>query len=118
MMDQARRQREAKAEHRSTGGKLKDKLLGSTKQERAAKRTEKAAMRAKQEEEERVSYGSRSSTPRLLSEINFNRLHVSLSGVCRRPVRSTWKDVKLSYVNKLSAEAMVSLAKRSRHPLL
>ena len=54
MMDDARRQREAKAEERSKGGKLKDKLLGSSKQEREARRTEKAARRAKAEEEERV----------------------------------------------------------------
>lgn len=56
MMEKARKQREAKQEaKRSTGGKLKDKLLGSTKGEREARRTEKAAARAKQAEEERVS---------------------------------------------------------------
>jgi hypothetical protein len=54
MMDQARRQREAKVKERSTGERIKDKLLGSTKQERDAKRTEKAARRARAEEEERV----------------------------------------------------------------
>lgn len=56
MMDKARKEREMKQqEKRSAGGKLKDKLLGSTKAEREEKRRKKAALRAKQEEEERVS---------------------------------------------------------------
>ena len=46
-------------EKRSAGGKLKDKLLGSTKAEREEKRRKKAALRAKQEEEERVSFDRR-----------------------------------------------------------
>ncbi|KAG7529048.1 hypothetical protein FFLO_05810 [Filobasidium floriforme] len=54
MMDKARKEREMKQqEKRSAGGKLKDKLLGSTKAEREEKRRRKAALRAKQEEEER-----------------------------------------------------------------
>jgi hypothetical protein len=59
MMDKARKEREMKQqEKRSAGGKLKDKLLGSTKAEREEKRRKKAALRAKQEEEERVSPSS------------------------------------------------------------
>jgi hypothetical protein len=60
MMDKARKEREMKQqEKRSAGGKLKDKLLGSTKAEREEKRRKKAALRAKQEEEERVSFDRR-----------------------------------------------------------
>jgi hypothetical protein len=63
MMDKARKEREMKQqEKRSTGGKLKDKLLGSTKAEREEKRRKKAALRAKQEEEERVSFDRRVSS--------------------------------------------------------
>jgi hypothetical protein len=58
LMEQARRKREAKASERSTGGKLKDKLLGSSKEERDAKRIEKQARRAKEEEDARVSGSS------------------------------------------------------------
>jgi hypothetical protein len=58
MMNQAREKRETRKEERSAGGKLKDKLLGSTKDEREQKRREKARMRARAEEEERVRLDS------------------------------------------------------------
>lgn len=102
MMDKARKEREMKQqEKRSAGGKLKDKLLGSTKAEREEKRRKKAVLRAKQEEEERVS-------PIVSSLILFYlscwetqrpwevtpRFFFTLSGldVNRKPARNTWND--------------------------
>lgn len=97
MMDKARKEREMKQQKkRSAGGKLKDKLLGSTKAEREEKRRKKAALRAKQEEEERVSL----ITSHVL--LDFGNAIVVLTdtlnsflfprGLCRKPVRNTWND--------------------------
>lgn len=104
MMDKARKEREMKQqEKRSAGGKLKDKLLGSTKAEREEKRRKKAALRAKQEEEERVSlyrfvsysilfylscWGNTKGRRELTSLNSF----LFPRGLRRKPVKSTWND--------------------------